>query len=300
MRGYLSIVGRIGNFVHFRALFFWSETSGVRWPTALIGSFLSLLAILTHFWPQWTHEVQPYWVHLRTALHGSEVATPLCAPFGGRRSIHLKEGTSIELDSGACIVPEITATGRLLKLESGEAIFQVAPDPIRPFVVETGPLAIRVLGTQFDVYRQNLATRVSVIQGKVQVSSRNQTSSINSDPLTALQQLEVPDDTAYPRVRRTITDTDFERITAWLHGSIELNAQTLAEAFKELQRYQQFQIEFKGSRSCEMRLSGHFHTNDLESFLALLKVMHIQSDYDKAHQHITLTCDSEQQARPRA
>src|SRR6185312_13301384 len=97
---------------------------------------------------------------------------------------------------------------------------------------------------------------VSVIEGAVQVSPRNQRSPTNTKPLTALEQMDIPDELAQPRKRRSITPTDFGRLTAWTHGDIELQEQTLKEVFAETKRYQHIQVEFQDPAIADIRFSG--------------------------------------------
>jgi transmembrane sensor len=211
-----------------------------------------------------------------------------CAALGDRKPVPLTDGTRIELNSGACISTEIEAKSRIVRLESGEAIFRVARDPSRPFVVETGPISIEDVGTEFDVYRRESSTRVVVIEGAVQIASRG----TNPQPLTALQQINVPDDTAQARVRRTIARDDFDRMTAWVHGDVEIENWTLKETMDEFARYQHFQTEFADPRIAEVRIGGRFHVTDLEGLLDLLKHGCIHSQYDKVAQRITFTTEA--------
>jgi transmembrane sensor len=122
-----------------------------------------------------------------------------------------------------------SSTDRLVRLDSGEALFEVAHDPNRPFIVEAGLISIEALGTQFDVYRRSVSTRVTVIDGAVQISSKGTTLSSSAKPLTVLQQLDVPDDIAQARVRRNLTPGDLERMAAWTHGDMVLEIQTPTE-----------------------------------------------------------------------
>ena len=222
---------------------------------------------------------------LLAEFRGAPVRRPparRCAQ-GERESIPLTDGSQLELNSGACVSTEIAAERRTVKLESGEVIFQVAHDPRRPFVVEAGPISIEVIGTAFDVARTQFSTRVAVIEGAVQIPSRG----TNPPPLTALQLMDVPDDPGQARVRKPITPSDLERMTAWAHD-IEFHNQPLKEVMDEFARRQHIQVEFAEPRIGEVRISGEFHVTDVEGFLSLLKLRCIQSRYDKAAQRITL------------
>jgi transmembrane sensor len=155
-------------------------------------------------------------------------------------------------------------------------------------MVQTGPISILDIGTEFDVFRTELSTRVTVIEGAVQIPS----SGMNPLPLTALQQMDIPDDTAQARVRRLITQSDFDRITAWIHGNIELENQPLKQAMDEFARYQHIQSVFADPRVAEVRVGGTYHVTDVESFLGLLKFKCIRSHYDKASKRITFNSEA--------
>lgn len=211
---------------------------------------------------------------------------PICEAMGHHESISLPDGSSqLELNSGACITMEFHGTTRIVRLLSGEAIFQVIPDPRRPFRVETGPISIVDIGTKFDVYRTELSTRVSVSEGAVQIPSGD----ANVQPLRALQQVDIPDDTVQHRVRRPITLGDFDRMTAWVHGDIELEQQTLREAMTEFARYQPIHFDFADPAIAEVKVSGVFPVTGVESFLRTLKPTCIHGDYDKVTQQIKFT-----------
>lgn len=288
----MKVTARVGQFIKLRRQLspLWPETSAVRCAhllaVGLIGAFILTLAC---FGPRLMHRIPPLLVQLRAALPTTQAPEALCAPFGEHRSVRLEDNTSVTLNSGTCIVAELSKRVRFIHLESGEAIFRVARDPRRPFVVETGPLAIQVLGTEFDVYRTAATTLVSVIEGSVQVSSRSQTSTINTKPLTVLEQMDIPDNPLQSRVRRTITASDYTRLTAWVHGDIQLQEQTLKQVFTEAKRYQHIQVDFQDPAIADIRFSGLLHTNELDGLLLLLKFKCIHSDYVPAQQRITLT-----------
>jgi transmembrane sensor len=65
-----------------------------------------------------------------------------------------------------------SARVRFVELVKGEALFEVRPDPRRPFTVTAGDASIRDVGTRFNVYRGADNTTVSVLEGEVQVSVR--------------------------------------------------------------------------------------------------------------------------------
>lgn len=81
----------------------------------------------------------------------------------------LEDGSLIELNRGAEIAVRYTASERFIRLERGEANFQVAKNQARPFVVSAGGVDVRAVGTAFNVRRDAATVEVIVTEGKVQV-----------------------------------------------------------------------------------------------------------------------------------
>jgi len=84
---------------------------------------------------------------------------------------------------------EFSKNERRVELLDGQALFQVAKDKNRPFIVASGEATVRAVGTQFDVYRKAGGTTVTVLEGRVAVySTAHAESSAGSaeDPATAV------------------------------------------------------------------------------------------------------------------
>ena len=224
--------------------------------------------------------IPPVLEHLSAPPAVTHMPQPLCAPFGEHRQIELPEHSRIDLNSAACVTVMISARKRLIELDSGEAVFEVTADPRRPFVVETGPIAITVLGTRFDVFRKKVSTQVAVVEGAVQISSRDTAVRSNGKLLIGLQQMDLPDDIAKPRVRKGITSIDYEQITAWVHGDLYIAAHTpLKDALEEFARYQHFQVSYKDPSIADLPFGGIFHTHNLRIFLGTLEGRCIHGEY---------------------
>lgn len=89
---------------------------------------------------------------------------------GEQRSITLEDGSSVELNSRSRIRVRFTDTERFVDLLEGQALFTVAKNPARPFIVATDDTHVRAVGTQFDVYRKLAGTVVTVVEGRVAVA----------------------------------------------------------------------------------------------------------------------------------
>lgn len=88
---------------------------------------------------------------------------------GEQRSIALVDGSSIELNSRSRVRVRFSTTERDIDLIRGQALFRVAKNPLRPFVVSTNGTQVRAIGTEFDVYRRISDTVVTVVEGQVAV-----------------------------------------------------------------------------------------------------------------------------------
>ncbi len=89
---------------------------------------------------------------------------------GEQRSIVLKDGSTVEMNSRSRLRVRFSDAERDIDLIEGQALFQVAKNPLRPFVVGADGTYVRAVGTQFDVYRKTSGTVVTVLEGKVEVS----------------------------------------------------------------------------------------------------------------------------------
>lgn len=90
---------------------------------------------------------------------------------GERRSLTLADGSTVDLNSRSSIRVEFSATERRIELADGQALFQVVKDKTRPFIVRSGAATVRAVGTQFDVYRKDSGTTVTVLEGRVAIYS---------------------------------------------------------------------------------------------------------------------------------
>jgi transmembrane sensor len=103
------------------------------------------------------------WQTQRYALYTTDI--------GERRSITLADGSTVDLNARSRLRIEFSDTERRVELLDGQALFQVAKDPRRPFIVRSGETIVRAVGTQFDVYLKDSGTTVTVLEGRVAVYS---------------------------------------------------------------------------------------------------------------------------------
>jgi transmembrane sensor len=83
----------------------------------------------------------------------------------------LADGSTVDLNARSSIRVEFSNSERRIELLDGQALFQVAKDKERPFIVRSGDATVRAVGTQFDVYRKSSGTTITVLEGRVAVYS---------------------------------------------------------------------------------------------------------------------------------
>jgi transmembrane sensor len=180
---------------------------------------------------------------------------------GDQQSIKLRDGSLVQLNTHSRIEATYSAGARQVRLLEGEALFIVAQDPARPFRVYTDSATIQAIGTQFNVYRRVNGTRVSVVEGIVQVSR----------PAAAPVRLEAgaEADIAADRVTRT-AKPDVDRAVAWRARRLVFHSDRLEDVAREFNRYNRDQIRLDGVGVADRRISGVFDADDTQPLIEFL------------------------------
>jgi transmembrane sensor len=180
---------------------------------------------------------------------------------GETRSFQLTDGTAIVLDADSQIETRIGARARHVLLRRGEALLTVAHDAARPFEVDIGPGRITDLGTRFDVENLTGLTHVSVLEGRVGVST----------PRGKLM-LEAGSASGYDGAGTLLpVKTVNSAVTLWQNGQRHFDADRLSEVLERLTRYHSVAFVFTDPQLKDLRVSGTFRTDDLPLFLRTLR-----------------------------
>lgn len=181
---------------------------------------------------------------------------------GERRLLELADGSRVWLNSDSALSVDFSPQQRRLRLHGGEALFEVAKDAARPFIVEARGGEVRAVGTRFDVDSRGPQVRVDVTEGVVQVNSAG------SEPvrLSAGERLSYRDSAAPEPVQVL----DLSSASAWQRGKLIFNQRPLGEVLDELERYVPGRIVLTDSALREHKVSGVF---DLQDPGALLKTL---------------------------
>lgn len=186
---------------------------------------------------------------------------------GERRVVTLPDGSTLELNSRSRVQVSFEADRRHVDLSEGEAMFSVAHDNARPFVVQAGPGQITVTGTRFDVRRDGEQARVAVESGHVQVQGVDPQTRVN---LTAGQGTQV---SAQGHVA-AVQAVNAQALTAWRKGQLVFDNATLGEVAAEVSRYRAQPLQVSSPALAQLRVSSVFKVDDTDALLrALPKIL---------------------------
>lgn len=181
---------------------------------------------------------------------------------GEIRRVPMADGSVAAINTSSELEVNMQPRLRAVKLERGEAWFAVAKDPGRPFVVESGPVRVRAVGTAFSVRKREGGSDILVTEGVVEVWSEDG----KTPPRRVAAGERVFADNSQGVLSPPKADADLSRQLAWRDGQIVLDGQTLAEAAAEFNRYNDRKIEVADARLADERFVGWFRTNDPEGF----------------------------------
>ncbi len=179
---------------------------------------------------------------------------------GEQRLVQLADGSSVRLDTDTRIRVRLEGTRRLIDLERGQALFDVAHDANRPFIVQAGGTQVTAVGTVFDVRRNRSDVQVTLVSGIVKVAPTGQGAA--STRMTAGHQARVTTDGALVR------PIDAGTATSWTEGRIVFRNTPLRVAVAEVNRYLTQKVELGATDKAEVPVSGVFKVGDRDAFVS--------------------------------
>lgn len=185
---------------------------------------------------------------------------------GEIRRVPLADGTTAAINTQSLVDVAYEEDRRLVRLERGEAWFQVAKDPARPFLVEAGRIRVQAVGTAFSVRRRDKGVEVLVSEGVVEAwcdgdDARRLRLAAGARAFITEDALEDA-----PVAKIVTTPSEVDRALAWRAGKIDLAGETLSEAIAEFNRYNKRQIILADPGLASQRFFGIFRTDDPEAF----------------------------------
>jgi transmembrane sensor len=187
---------------------------------------------------------------------------------GGFQRLTLADGSMVELNASSELTVRYTPAERRVRLLRGEAHFSVAKNKQRPFWVEADAVAVRAVGTAFNVRFGDRQVEVLVTEGSVHVD-RGATAALpllsaGERALIAMQGNAVP-------VVEKIAPRMLQEAMAWADGSRLFFAETpLADVVAQFNRRNRVQLSLATEELAGVPVGGSFKAENVESFVALL------------------------------
>lgn len=202
---------------------------------------------------------------------------------GEQKVATLEDGSRIALNTDTRVGVQFDGGRRHIKLEKGEAMFEVAHDADRPFVVVAGDTRVQAIGTVFIVRRTADDVIVTLIKGKVAVShGQPSAAGATEGPLMLRpgEKLTEPEDGPI-----RIEPESVEVATAWRRGQTVFRETPLGSAVSELNRYGGPVIVVDDPRIAALPISGVFATNaaDFAEAAATLHGLRVEKEGDTLH-----------------
>jgi transmembrane sensor len=189
---------------------------------------------------------------------------------GEVRTVHLPDGSDVDLSSDSAIALSFNDRERRVTLLKGAAYFTAAPtagDERRPFVVQGENGTATALGTQFAVDNSAGSVEVAVIEHQVRVELSG------SDHSRQMEVVLAPGHSVtYSRSKGLgqVEATNVEQATAWRRGRLIFDEVPLSKVVEELNRYRRGRIVISSSALADRKVSGVFQTNDLDAALSTI------------------------------
>ena len=175
---------------------------------------------------------------------------------GETRRIVLNDGSAVYLDAETAVAVDYGPARRSVRLLSGQAFFEVASAPERPFTVPADGLSVTVTGTSFAVGRGVAETSVAVQSGTVEVALNTPDGEparlVRGDRLSLTRE---SGDVAMSRV-------DPDEVASWRSGRLSVDGMPLSDLVEALDRYHRGVIWLRDAELASRRVTGVFNLQD--------------------------------------
>lgn len=199
-------------------------------------------------------------------LYLTNAGSTYSTEIGELRRVALDDGSTAALNTDSKVEVAFTKDVRVVRLDRGEAWFEVRKDTTRPFEVEAGDIRVRAVGTAFAVRLRAEGTEISVTEGVVEIWKigerttrmrlRAGGTAIVSDGSSIVREPPEPD--------------AVERSLAWRTGKIDLVGTRVKDAITDINRYNKRKVILADPSLAAEEFDGVFRTNDPEGFARVI------------------------------
>ncbi|HTO41327.1 MAG TPA: FecR domain-containing protein [Rhizomicrobium sp.] len=182
---------------------------------------------------------------------------------GGRATVQLTDGSSIELNTNTAIRADVRAGKRYVSIEKGEAYFDIVHDAKSPFIVDVGGHRITDLGTKFVVRDEPGRVEVALLEGRASIASVRPDTQHHEAVLTPGDVAIATADSLSVEQRPKPT---LAKELSWRHGLLIFDGAPLSDVAAELNRYSTEKIVVAGDGVGKLTIDASVPTNDIRAF----------------------------------
>ncbi|MCT7911243.1 FecR domain-containing protein [Arcobacter lacus] len=190
------------------------------------------------------------------------------------KDIVLPDGSRVVVDAKTKLDIKYYKDKREVNLSFGKALFDVAKNPDKPFIVNANMIKVEVLGTNFEVKNEKDKIDVDVIRGKVKVEQNRNDEIKELAILTEGKHISFDKQNSKVRLK----DIDIKTIASWKDGVLFFQDDSLEKAINEFKKYKDVNIVIQ-KEAQKYSVSGSFPIDDMDKFLfALTKIYPLKVD----------------------
>jgi transmembrane sensor len=180
---------------------------------------------------------------------------------GEVKVVTLEDGSVMTLNTSTAAAVRFDKDRRLIALDGGEALFDVAKNRARPFLVRAGDTQVRAVGTSFTVkHLAGAPVEVLVSEGVVEVSRDG------AAPVRVTANMRMVASGTAQAAPAEVKPAEIDRELAWKSGRVALAGESLAEAAEIFARYSDTRIVLADASVGKEVISGLFTANDPVTF----------------------------------
>lgn len=196
---------------------------------------------------------------------------------GGYQRLTLPDGSIVELNDNSEVRVRYTAENRRVQLTRGQAHFTVAKNPSRPFLVETSTVALRAVGTAFDVRLGAQEVEVLVTEGLVELNRvptagpRNSISPPSAPPVIgAGWRALVPNELRQSLTVEMVSAAHLRDALSWQGPRLVFVETPLREVIAQFNRRNDVKLSLGDPELADIPVGGSFRAENVETFVRLL------------------------------
>ncbi|MGN6802435.1 MAG: FecR family protein [Ginsengibacter sp.] len=201
---------------------------------------------------------------------GNEIVySTLTTPHADQYQVVLPDGSKVWLNGSSSIYfpSQFESQKREVKI-TGEAYFEVSKNKNKPFFVEVGKMAVRVLGTHFNInaYGNEGAIKTSLLEGSVKVIETNKTQLLKPGEQAVWNEKED---------KITVNHPNMDEVIAWKNGLFEFHDDDIQAIMREISRWYNVRVKYEGeipSKKYEGKISRNAKLSEVLKILELSDV----------------------------